>query len=125
MFYRCVTEKSIRVLQNIFVYVETYDVNILHQLRFDSSEREFHFKIHPRYFTFSCYLISIQLYTIFQDLKFRRFCLAPNNIDFVLSCPKYILNLLSTIYNHGHNILRLFDTLPNFLFTTSEIKRDY
>ena len=28
-------------------------------------------------------------------------------------------------YNHGHNILRLFDTLPNFLFTTSEMKRDY
>ena len=29
------------------------------------------------------------------------------------------------IYNHGHNILRLFDTLSNFLFTTSETKRDY
>ena len=29
------------------------------------------------------------------------------------------------LYNHGHNILRLFDTLPNFLFTTSETKRDY
>ena len=27
--------------------------------------------------------------------------------------------------NHAHNILRLFDTLPNFLFTTSETKRDY
>ena len=22
--------------------------------------------------------------------------------------------------NHGHNVLRLFDTLTNFLFTTSE-----
>ena len=29
------------------------------------------------------------------------------------------------IYNHGHNILRLFDTSPNFIFTTSEMKRDY
>ena len=29
------------------------------------------------------------------------------------------------IYNHGQNILRLFNTLPNFLFTTSETKRDY
>ena len=28
-------------------------------------------------------------------------------------------------YNHGHNILRLFDTLPSFLFTTSETKHDY
>ena len=28
-------------------------------------------------------------------------------------------------YNHFHNILRLFDVLPNFPFTTSETKRDY
>ena len=27
--------------------------------------------------------------------------------------------------NHGHNILKLVDTLANFLFTTSEAKRDY
>ena len=27
--------------------------------------------------------------------------------------------------NHFHNILRLFDVLPNFPFTTSEIMRDY
>ena len=27
-------------------------------------------------------------------------------------------------YNHGHNTLRLFGTLPNFLFITSETKRD-
>ena len=28
-------------------------------------------------------------------------------------------------YNHFHNILRLFDVLPNFPFTTSEAMRDY
>ena len=28
-------------------------------------------------------------------------------------------------YNHFHNILRLFDALPNFPFTTSETMRDY
>ena len=28
-------------------------------------------------------------------------------------------------YNHLHNILRLFDVLPNFHFTTSETMRDY
>ena len=28
-------------------------------------------------------------------------------------------------YNHGHNNLRLFVTLRNFLFTTSERQRDY
>ena len=29
------------------------------------------------------------------------------------------------IYNNVHNILRLFDLLPNFAFTTSETMRDY
>ena len=28
-------------------------------------------------------------------------------------------------YNHFHNILRLFDVLPNFPFTTSETMGDY
>ena len=28
-------------------------------------------------------------------------------------------------YNQLHNILGLFDVLPNFLFTTSETMRDY
>ena len=28
-------------------------------------------------------------------------------------------------YSLGHNILRLFDVLPNFPFTTSEMNHDY
>ena len=28
-------------------------------------------------------------------------------------------------YNQFHNILRLFDVLPNFPFTTSEMRGDY
>ena len=28
-------------------------------------------------------------------------------------------------YNHGYNIMRIFDVLPNFPFTTSEKKPDY
>ena len=36
-----------------------------------------------------------------------------------------VLNIYYMWYNHGHNILRLFDNLPNFLFITSETKRDY
>ena len=28
-------------------------------------------------------------------------------------------------YNHGHNILKLFDVLPILPFTTSEAKPDY
>ena len=29
------------------------------------------------------------------------------------------------IYNHFHNILRFFDVLQNFTFTTSETMREY
>ena len=32
---------------------------------------------------------------------------------------------LSSSYNHFHNILRLFDVLPNLSFTASETMRDY
>ena len=32
---------------------------------------------------------------------------------------------IKLFYNHGHDILRLFDVLPNFSFITSETKRDY
>ena len=33
--------------------------------------------------------------------------------------------MIIKVYNQLHNILRLFDVLPNFLFTTSETMRDY
>ena len=32
---------------------------------------------------------------------------------------------LDVSYHHFHNILRLFDVLPNFPFTTSETMRDF
>ena len=41
------------------------------------------------------------LYTIFKDLEFQFLCLVPNNIDFVFSFPKCILNLLSTNESHA------------------------
>ena len=28
-----------------------------------------------------------------------------------------------SIYNHGHNILRIFVTIPNFRFTSLQVKR--
>ena len=56
----------------------------------------------------------------------------------VRKCPEFSVLLLITfylkidnlglamlIYNHFHNILRLFDVLINFPFTTSETMRDY
>ena len=44
-------------------------------------------------------------------------------------CRKSLGHLVSKLhiqcYNHFHNILRLFDVLPNFPFTTSETMWDY
>ena len=37
----------------------------------------------------------------------------------------FLLQLATIIYNHFHNILRLFDVLLNFPSTTSETMRDY
>ena len=34
-------------------------------------------------------------------------------------------SILAKFYNHFHNILRLFDILPNFSVTASETMRDY
>ena len=38
---------------------------------------------------------------------------------------KYWISKEKKIYNLGHNILRLFDVLSNFSFTTSETNCDY
>ena len=47
--------------------------------------------------------------------------------SFKLSCSLPISDIFYRIIitsNHAHNVLRLFDILPMFLFTTSEAKRD-
>ena len=46
---------------------------------------------------------------------------------FVICFPQFNFEAKSYgfTYNHGHNVLRLFDNLPNLLFTTSEVKCDY
>ena len=39
---------------------------------------------------------------------------------------KLLYNIFSVMnYNHGHNIMRIFNVLPNFPLTTSETKPDY
>ena len=38
---------------------------------------------------------------------------------------EYTFRRGALIYNHGHNIIRIFEVLPNFPFTTSETKPDY
>ena len=45
---------------------------------------------------------------MFKALAFQSLCLAPNKIDFVLSWPKYTLNLLST--NQSHKLERSFSS---------------
>ena len=38
---------------------------------------------------------------------------------------QYEFRYIAQYHNHFHNILRLFNVLPNLPFTTSETKRDY
>ena len=38
---------------------------------------------------------------------------------------RILIRIYITSYNQMHNILRLFNDLPNFPFTTSETMRDY
>ena len=43
----------------------------------------------------------------------------------VMLCTGAAFVKLPPAYNHFHNILRLFNVLPNFPFTTSETMGDY
>ena len=43
---------------------------------------------------------------------------------FVITWFKFLFRDKTLFYKHGHNIMRMFDVLPNFLFTTSERKPD-
>ena len=40
-------------------------------------------------------------------------------------CRCWFIIIYITVYNHGNNIVGRFDVLPNFPFTTSEMKRNY
>ena len=43
-----------------------------------------------------------------------------------INVPKITATLSNmSIYNDEHNILRIFDTILNFIFSTSKTKRDY
>ena len=60
-------------------------------------------------------VISLLLFTT-ETLFLGKFCPKNENCQFKLKFGTY---------NQEHNILRLFDVLPNSLLTTSETKRDY
>ena len=65
-------------------------------------------KLRPRYFTFVCCLIFIPLYTVFKDLEFGSLWLLPNNLDFVLSCPKCYLENEKSFLDEIKNIFHSF-----------------
>ena len=89
------------ILKSFIVYVETSDPNLLYQLRSKPlSQQRLWSKIDQRCFTFAYCLIFVKLDTMFKVLAFWSLCLVPNKIDFVLSWPKCILNILSTDQSH-------------------------
>ena len=47
------------------------------------------------------------------------------NVDASVKNIIYVKQIIFGNLNHFHNILRLFDVFPNFLFSTSETMRDY
>ena len=70
----------------------------------DSRER-LSSKIHPRYFTFTCCLISIPFYTIFKNSAFQSLCLVPNKTDNVLSSLNwYLVYCQQTSHTSSKNI---------------------
>ena len=70
------------------------------------------------------------LLIVFSSLYYPSFCFIPiplkdNDINWKLSQCKMHDARCKLTYNHFHNILRLFDVLPNFAFTISETKCNY
>ena len=65
-------------------------------------------------------------FLIFWKLKPRKNSLYFRKRNFLIFWERYIQNPRHIQnYNHGHNILRIFDVLPSFPFTISETKPDY
>ena len=70
-----------------------------------------------------------EVHEIWETKCFQTFltCISENNNWAVVNgfSVKTSSTQIMHIYNLGHNILRLFDVLPNFPFTTGETNRDY
>ena len=54
----------------------------------------------PKYDTLEYCFISISLYIILSFPAFFNLCFEPKNMDFVLSSPRWMLNLLSMYHSH-------------------------
>ena len=67
-------------------------------------------RMQPKYMTLECFFVLTSLYWASSAFEFLISCLLPNKIDFVLSSPKCILNLLST--NQSQSMVKfLFNTV--------------
>ena len=74
------------------------------------------FRIVFQSFTLSCFV---------YNLKLPRDLLCFLLFIFSQKILLYTCFHSSFICNHGHNVLKLFDVLPNFSFTKSETNREY
>ena len=67
-------------------------------------------RMQTKYMTLECFFVLMSLYWTSSAFEFLISCLLPNKIDFVLSSPKWILNLLST--NQSQSMVKfLFNTV--------------
>ena len=83
--------------------------------------------------TFPTFLAEIEIwhYKLFQ--VWPRSAFSKNKVSFckkltilsISAVNKDIKSKINFADNDGLNILRLFKSLPNFFFTTSEMKRDF
>ena len=67
------------------------------------------------------FILLTKTFSSFSKLiAFVAYSLGELQNTFIQSCPRYKVS-----FNYGHNILRHFDILANFLVTTRETKRDF
>ena len=59
-------------------------------------------RMQPKYMTLEYFFVLMSLYWMFSAFEFLILCLLPNKIDFLLSSPKRVLNLLSTKQSKKH-----------------------
>ena len=67
---------------------------------------------------------KVSLCTSYDEMQKVDFGVAQSVADTTNSCRAPVHSAIES-YNHFHNILILFDDLPNFPFTASETMRNY
>ena len=112
-------------LENFFHHINNLHQNIKFTMEEESNGELASFSDAPgKNLTLTCWLLDNRLSSIPEIAESHFFSIGiVQRCDTI--CRSLHSNSHSIIYNHFHNILRLFDVLPNFPFTTSETMRDY